>query len=121
WILIRHVDEKLEHREVLPIDWVGAVLLSLGSVVLLLAVLKGGGVSWTWGASLLVLAALMLGSFLVWEQIAADPGLPLGLIFSAHIGAAIAGSFLIGGLLFGLDTYIPLFIQGVRGGTATQA
>jgi MFS family permease len=63
----------------------------------------------------------LLGAFLVWEQIAADPVLPLDLIFSAHIGAAIAGSFLIGGLLFGLDTYIPLFIQGVRGGTATQA
>src|SRR5690242_12782162 len=29
WILIRHVHEKVEHREVLPIDWVGAVLLTL--------------------------------------------------------------------------------------------
>ncbi len=121
WILVRHVHEKIEHREVLPIDWVGAVLLTLGSVVLLLAVLKGGEVSWSWGVSLLVLAAMMLASFLVWEQIAADPILPLDLIFSAHIGAAIAGSFLIGGLLFGLDTYVPLFIQGVRGGSATQA
>jgi MFS family permease len=121
WILIRHVHETLEHREVLPIDWVGAILLSLGSVVLLLAVLKGGDVSWTLGATLLVLAALMIGSFLVWEQIATDPILPLDLIFSAHIGPAIAGSFLIGGLLFGLDTYIPLFIQGVRGGSATEA
>src|SRR5262249_44128667 len=76
---------------------------------------------WSWGVSLLVLAAIMLGSFLVWERIAADPILPLDLIFSAHIAAAIAGSFLIGGILFGIDTYIPLFIQGVRGGSATQA
>jgi MFS family permease len=121
WILVRHVHETIEHREVKPIDWVGAVLLTLGSVVMLLAVLRGGEVSWSWGVSLLVLAAIMLGSFLVWEQIAADPILPLDLIFSAHIGAAIAGSFLIGGLLFGLDTYIPLFIQGVRGGSATEA
>jgi MFS family permease len=121
WILIRYVDEKLEPREVLPIDWVGAILLTLGSVVLLLAVLKGGAISWSWGATLLVLAAFMLGSFLVWEQIATDPVLPLDLILSAHIGSAIAGSFLIGALLFGLDTYIPLFVQGVRGGSATQA
>ena len=122
WILIRHVHEKLEHREVLPIDWVGAILLTLGSVVLLLAVLKGARrFVDAGGLTLLVLAAFMLGSFLVWEQIATDPILPLDLIFSAHIGAAIAGSFLIGGLLFGLDTYIPLFVQGVRGGSATEA
>jgi MFS family permease len=120
-ILIRYVHETIEHRDRLPIDWVGAVLLTLGSIVLLLAVLRGGESSWSWGVSLLVVAAIMLGSFLVWEQIAADPILPLDLIFSAHIGAAIAASFLIGGLLFGIDTYIPLFIQGVRGGSATQA
>jgi MFS family permease len=121
WILVRHVHETVVHREVLPIDWVGAALLTLSSVVLLLAVLKGGELSWTWGVSLFGLALLLLGAFLVWERLAVDPVLPLDLIFSRHIGAAIAGSFLIGGLLFGLDTYIPLFIQGVRGGTATQA
>jgi MFS family permease len=118
---MRYVHEKVERREVLPIDWVGAVLLTLGSVVLLLAVLKGGELSWTWGATLLVVALILLASFLVWERLAADPILPLDLILSAHIGAAIAGSFLIGALLFALDTYIPLFVQGVRGGTATQA
>jgi MFS family permease len=120
-ILVRYVHETIEHRETLPIDWVGAVLLTLGSVVLLLAVLRGGEISWSWGVSLLVVAAMMLGSFVVWERIATDPILPLDLIFSAHIGAAIVGSFLIGGILFGLDTYVPLFIQGVRGGSATQA
>src|SRR5206468_310041 len=31
------------------------------------------------------------------------------------------GSFLIGVLLFALDTYVPLFVQGVRGGTAARA
>jgi MFS family permease len=121
WILTQFVHEKVERREVLPIDWVGALLLTLSSVVLLLAVLKGGELSWTWGGTLLVVALILLGAFLVWEQLAADPVLPLDLILSAHIGAAIAGSFLIGALLFGLDTYIPLFVQGVRGGTATQA
>jgi MFS family permease len=121
WILIRHVHETIEPRKVAPIDVVGAVLLALGSVVLLLAVLKGVAVSWSWTVSLLVLAGFMLGSFLVWEQIATDPVLPLDLILSAHLGPAIAGSFLSGALLFGLDTYIPLYVQGVLGGSATEA
>ena len=37
------------------------------------------------------------------------------------IAASLVGSFLVGSILFGLDTYIPLYIQGVRGGTATMA
>ena len=77
----------------------GGALLTLGSVVLLLAVLKGGerlvdlgGVAaawpWRWSCS---------GRSWSVERIAADPILPLDLILSAHIGSAIAGSFLIGG------------------------
>src|SRR3954471_14418393 len=36
WTLTWYVHEKVERRDVLPIDWVGAVLLTLSSVVLLL-------------------------------------------------------------------------------------
>src|SRR3954466_8573845 len=52
-ILVRYVHESVDRREGGPIDWVGAVLLALGSVVLLLAVLRGGELSWTWGVALL--------------------------------------------------------------------
>ena len=31
------------------------------------------------------------------------------------------GNFLIGGILFGIETYVPLFIQGVHGGDAREA
>ncbi len=37
------------------------------------------------------------------------------------IAAALLGSLLFGGILFGLDTYVPLYVQGVQGGNATQA
>jgi MFS family permease len=33
----------------------------------------------------------------------------------------VVGSFLIGGILFGIETYVPLYMQGVRGGNASQA
>jgi MFS family permease len=121
WILVRHVHETIEHREVKPIDWPGAILLAAGSAVLLLAVLKGMSGSSALTVGLLALAVVLLVAFAQHERDAADPVLPVDLIVSPHIAAAIAGSFLIGALLFGIDTYIPLFIQGVREGTATRA
>ena len=49
------------------------------------------------------------------ERRAADPILPPDLFARVPIAAAIAGSFLIGALLFGIDTYVPLYVQGVAG------
>ena len=59
--------------------------------------------------------------FVFRERVAADPILPLDLMAQPTIAASLVGSFLVGGILFGLETYVPLFIQGVRGGDATSA
>jgi EmrB/QacA subfamily drug resistance transporter len=119
WILMRHVHETVERHEVKPIDWQGALLLAGGSTALLLAVLKGESV--ILGPGMFLLAVVVLVLFVRHERRAAEPVLPIDLLVSPHIAAAILGSFLIGGLLFGIDTYIPLFVQGVREGTATAA
>ena len=121
WVLARHVHEHVERKDSRPIDWWGATLLTLGSTLLLMAVLRGGGHSAIGTAALLLVGVALLACFVREERRAADPILPLDLILSSHIGAAIAGSFLIGLLLFAIDTYVPLFVQGVRGGTATRA
>lgn len=121
WILVRYVHESLEHREVAPIDWGGAGLLACGTTTLLLAVLDGVDQSLIKGVGLLVLSVIFLALFVWCERRAADPILPIDLMASIHFSSAIAGSFLIGAILFGIDTYIPLFVQGVRGGSATAA
>ncbi len=121
WVLVRHVDEQVGERRVAPIDWTGAVLLALGSTSLLLAVLQGHDASASRVGICLALAAAILAAFVVRERRAADPILPLDLIGRGVIGASVVGSFAIGVLLFGLDTFIPLFVQGVRGGSATSA
>ena len=121
WILARHVDEEREHREVLPIDWSGAALLTAGSTALLVAVMQGNEQSTARGLVLLASAGGLFGLLIRCERRAADPILPLDLLTNVPIAAAIAGSFLIGGLLFAIDTFLPLYIQGVEGGTATAA
>ena len=121
WVLVRHVKEDIRRTEVLPIDWSGAALLSTGSTLLLLAILRGPSASIASVAGLMTLALALLGLFVVVERKAADPILPPDLFARAPIAAAIAGSFLIGALLFGIETYVPLYVQGVLGGKATEA
>ncbi|SIN81472.1 drug resistance transporter, EmrB/QacA subfamily [Singulisphaera sp. GP187] len=121
WILMRYVHETVERKSVAPIDWGGATLLAIGSFLLLMGVLGGSEISRSGTIGLLAMSAVMLALFVRQERVAVDPVLPLDLVLSPHIGSAIVGSFLIGALLFGIDTYIPLFMQGVRGGSATSA
>jgi MFS family permease len=121
WILVRHVDEAIKPKAAAPVDWPGALMLGIGTTLLLLAVLQGPSATVLSVGFLLVAATLVLVGFVAWERRALDPVLPLDLICRGPIAASIIGSFAIGALLFGIDTYIPLYVQGVRGGSATEA
>jgi MFS family permease len=121
WILVTKVQESLKERVVLPIDWSGAAMLTVGSAVLLAAVLHGEHQIDGASVALGIVAVALLAIFTWHEHRTADPVLPVDLFREPHIGASMAGSLLIGAILFGIDTYIPLFVQGVRGGSATAA
>jgi EmrB/QacA subfamily drug resistance transporter len=122
WILARHVHEAAKPRaEKARIDWEGALLFACGSTALLTAVLQGSRQEPIVVVGLLALAAAFLGLFVWQERKAADPVLPMDLLLRPTIATAVVGSFVIGVLLFGIDTYVPLFVQGVLGGTATRA
>jgi len=120
-MLIVYVKEPLGHRVVAPIDWVGAGLLTAGMSVLLWIVLDGSNHSTAFDLAFLGVSVGLLVLFVLRERQAADPILPMDLMTRPPVLASLLGSFLIGGILFGLDTYVPLFIQGARGGDATQA
>src|SRR5262249_58514593 len=70
---------------------------------------------------LVAVSVVLLVQFVIREHFAADPILPIDLMTRPAIAAALVGSCLIGGILFGIDTYIPLYIQGVLGGDARWA
>ena len=121
WVFVRHVKEDIRRDKVLPIDWPGAALLASGSTLLLLAILSGPTMSAGLAWGMLVGSVALLAWFVAVERRAVDPILPPDLFTRIPIAAAIAGSFLIGALMFGIDTYVPLYVQGVRGGKATEA
>ncbi|MCW2756387.1 MAG: major facilitator superfamily 1 [Nocardioidaceae bacterium] len=125
WMLVRHFHEDVRRPATKPrIDYAGATLLTLGGVVLLLALLEGG-VRWDWDSpasvSLFVAAAVLLTSFVLVERRAAEPVLPLWVFRSRVLAAAMLGSLVVGVVLLGLSSYVPLFAQGVLGHGAVVA
>ncbi len=100
------------------IDFAGAALLSVGVVTLLLGL---NDLSAPSSPALLAVAAVSLVS-LVWVELRAEsPILPLRLLRWRLFAVASAHGLLAGWVLFGGMSYVPLFVQGVMGTSATQA
>jgi hypothetical protein len=56
-----------------------------------------------------------------WELRVEEPILPIDLFFNRTVLASICGTFVIGALLFVIEVYLPLYVQGVLGGSALQS
>jgi EmrB/QacA subfamily drug resistance transporter len=106
------------------IDGRGVLLLTGGMTALLVALVEGGRRGAGLGplpAMLLAVAAVLLVAFVAWERRAPEPLLPLRLFANRMFRAAAISGFLAGVAMFGAISFVPLFVQGVQGGTATQA
>lgn len=66
-------------------------------------------------AGLAVLAGLALWALLSWERRAPDPLLPLGLLAEPAIWRANAMSAGVAGSLVGMVSFLPVYLQAVRG------
>jgi len=123
WMLHRWLREetgRTEHR----LDVLGTVSLTAAVTLLLLALIEGPE-SWGWRDArtlgLLAGSAAGLALFFWQERRAPEPMLPLDLFKNRLIAVASAGNVLIGALLFSITAYVPMFGQGVLGGTAVDA
>jgi len=108
---------RTHHR----IDYAGAVTLAIGGSLLILGLLEGG-VEWAWDStasiSVLATAAVLLAGFVLIERRAAEPILPLWVFRRRVLVGANASSLVVGVLLIGLTSYVPLYAQGVLGTNA---
>lgn len=107
------------------IDIPGAVLSASATICLLLGLTWGSGGIYEWNSpqviGVLVSAALLFGTFLLVERVVADPILPLDLFRNQVFAVAALLSLLQLMVLAGLIIYLPLFLQGVLGVSATSA
>jgi len=122
-LLFKFYHESISHREQ-KIDWLGAILL-VASVLSLMFALELGSKGHSWQSPVLItfLASFVicLGIFLWVERRASDPVIQMAL-FKDRLFAFSQGAALLYGAVFILCTvYIPIYVQGVFGGSATGA
>ncbi|HEV7529084.1 MAG TPA: MDR family MFS transporter [Solirubrobacteraceae bacterium] len=113
---------SLSQRTHHSIDYLGTALLAAGlSAIVLMSSL--GGTSFSWGSPVIVGLAiagvLLIGAFAVAERRAAEPVLPLRLLRNRVFATTSAVGFVVGFSLFGAVTYLPLFLQVVKGASPT--
>jgi EmrB/QacA subfamily drug resistance transporter len=111
---------RAEHE----IDWLGAGVLAAGTASLLLGLVWAGhDYAWTSGhvITALLVAALVLAVFGLWERRAAEPILPFGVLRNPIVAGSVACMALVGMAMFGTISYVPLFVQGVIGTSATSS
>jgi predicted MFS family arabinose efflux permease len=115
---------KRPYRQEHSIDWLGAAVLALGTTALLLGLVWGGQdhpwLSWqVLGA--LAAAALLLALFWWVELLAREPILPFALLRNQTVASSVACMGLVGAAMFGTISFVPLFVQGVIGTSATSS
>ena len=107
------------------IDVSGAVLSAAATVFLLLGLTWGSSATFEWSSpqviGILVAATLLFGAFLLVERVVVEPILPLDLFRNRVFAVASLLSLLPLMVMVGLIVYLPLFLQGVLGVSATSA
>jgi EmrB/QacA subfamily drug resistance transporter len=100
------------------IDYLGAVLLAAGTSLLLLGLLEGG-TAWSWASAtsvgIFVVAAALLAAFVVVELRVRHPIFSLALVKRRVVAASTVSSLMIGVVVLGLSTYVPIYAQNVLG------
>jgi EmrB/QacA subfamily drug resistance transporter len=112
------------------IDWFGAISLTGAIVAILLGLVLAGdttqaGTHYAWGSPQIIglfsIGVVLIGAFLFIESKVKEPIIPLFLFKNKVISVVSIAGFFMGTGMFGAITYIPLFVQGVVGTSATKA
>lgn len=115
--------EKIKKDKV-SIDYAGALTLIIGAVSLLLG-LSLGGKDYPWGSwqilSLFASALVFIAAFILIERKAEDPILSLHLFENRVFTVVNIVGFLMGFGMFGAIMFLPLYLQGVIGVSATKS
>ncbi len=109
---------RVAHR----IDYAGTLLLAGGATALVL-VTTLGGTTYPWLsvpiAALAVAGVVLLVAFVPVERRATEPVLPLRLFTERVFSVSSAIGFVVGFAMFGAITYLPQYMQVVRGESPT--
>jgi len=106
------------------LDWLGAFLMSVATVLLLLA-LSWGGTTYPWNSPEII--GLLFASAIGWVLFgfrlasAPEPFIPLELLANSVVRDGVIGCFFAVGVVVGLAVFLPLYFEAMLGFTAGQS
>lgn len=113
-----------QHEKRPRIDVAGTAALLLSVIPLLLAV-SWGGRDYPWASPVVLglfgFGAVMAATFFALERRAESPIIPLQLFRDRIVWSSAAAATLVSMAMVGLGLFVPLFIQGVIGSSATRS
>lgn len=123
FLILRFYRETKQHAK-LKIDWLGASTLII-AVVSLMFGLELGGKEFDWNSwqSILLFSIFIVFSiiFLWAETKASEPIISFWMFKNRLFASSQVLAFLYGATFVGLTIFIPIFVQAVYGGSATNA
>jgi EmrB/QacA subfamily drug resistance transporter len=121
-IAIFYKESKVHQKQV--IDWWGAITL-IGAVVCLMFALELGGQKYDWNSTAIISLfagfAVLFIIFLFVETKAKDPIISFSMFKNRLFGGSTIVALFYGAAFMAATVYIPIFVQGVYGGTATNS
>jgi EmrB/QacA subfamily drug resistance transporter len=107
------------------IDIPGSLTAAGATICLLLGLTWGGNRTYDWTSpqvvGTLAAAAVLFVAFFFFERLAVEPILPLDLFRNQVFAVGALLALTIGMALLAVTIYLPLFVQGVLGHTATSS
>jgi EmrB/QacA subfamily drug resistance transporter len=124
-LVITSMALKLHHvRREVSVDYLGAATI-VGSVTSLVLYLSWAGPDEGWtssvGLGLLIGTVVLAGLFVLVESRAKEPILPLELFTHWTFDSNIIFAMIMGVGMFGGLIYLPIYLQAVKGMTATES
>jgi len=115
-LLQKNLHESIDRRGHV-IDYLGAVVLTVGLGALIFGLLQGG-TTWGWGSpvevAIFAVAAVAISAFCLVERHAREPMVPPWVVSRRPLLAGNIANVAIGAALLGLTSYVPAYAQGVR-------
>ncbi len=124
WMSSAALKRLPRHERPHKLDVLGAMLMTAGTLSLLLA-LSSGGTAYPWRSAPiagLIAATLVLWSLFAWRQrTASEPLIPLDIMTNRVVRAGTVAAGFGMGTFIGLTIYLPLYFETVMGLSATYS
>lgn len=114
-IFMRERPERRQHQ----IDYLGSVLLMVGTSALVVAITQSTTLSGLAVAGMTALAAVTLAAFALHERRTKEPILPVTLWRNPLIRTGNSASLMMGAILMSVSAFMPTYVQGIMGYSST--